>query len=406
MESNNAPVVLLSYGMGVESSTILARWIYAPDTRPCPLEELIVVTSQVGDEHLDSGRDVETHILPLMRANNIRYVQVARRGHFEADGIVVLDDSRNPQQVFLEGHYKLSEELARNGTVPQYGGVHWCALKFKAWVIERWLDENIRCRARHAFGYNADERQRIVRREYAFAERIAFGFNADERGRISRSCEYNTVTREAFYPLLEWGWDRQRCLEYLRAVFGVTWKKSACVYCPFLALNESAIERHKEHPSQVADAMMLEYVSLAMNPRGTLYKEKSLIEIARKTGNTDAIQEFERRLRYSRWALYRVRRVYSAKGRADRAVEKLARFGTLEDALEVLRRLAARSGLELEEKRGLSYAWRERRSEGDYPTREELFTVAPDSVETKARYGLDWFEQRWAALQMNLLFSS
>src|SRR5207244_2672578 len=74
----------------------LLRWVTTPATRPCSLEDLIVITSQVGDEYTDTGRDVEAHILPLMRAQGIRYVQVARHGHFEADGIAVLDDSRTP----------------------------------------------------------------------------------------------------------------------------------------------------------------------------------------------------------------------------------------------------------------------------------------------------------------------
>ena len=198
---------ILSYGMGVESSAILLRWIMSPVTRPCSLEDLIVITSQVGDEYTDTGRDVEAHILPLMRAQGIRYVQVARHGHLEGEGITVLDDSRTPARVFLEGDYKLSDELKRNGTVPQYGGVHRCALKFKAWVIEQWLEEHVRGRARHAIGYNADETGRVTRSEYAFSERIAFGFNVDENTRINRSGEYNTLSREAFYPLLEWGWD-------------------------------------------------------------------------------------------------------------------------------------------------------------------------------------------------------
>ena len=164
---------------------------------------------------------MEAHILPIMRAHGIRYVQVARRGHFEVDGITVLDDSRNPQRVFLDGDYKLSDELALNGTVPQYGGVHRCALKFKAWVIERWLNENIRGNARHAIGYNCEEQSRMAKSEYAFAERIAFGFNVNEKNRVERSCEYNTFTREAFCPLLEWGWLRQDCQN------SVVWSNSA-----------------------------------------------------------------------------------------------------------------------------------------------------------------------------------
>ena len=81
---------ILSYGMGVESSAILLRWIMSPVTRPCSLEDLIVITSQVGDEYTDTGRDVEAHILPLMRAQGIRYVQVARHGHLEGEGITTI----------------------------------------------------------------------------------------------------------------------------------------------------------------------------------------------------------------------------------------------------------------------------------------------------------------------------
>jgi hypothetical protein len=64
---------ILSYGMGVESSAILLRWVLSPTTRPppCPLQDLIVITSQVGDEYTDTGRDVEAHILPLMCAHGI-----------------------------------------------------------------------------------------------------------------------------------------------------------------------------------------------------------------------------------------------------------------------------------------------------------------------------------------------
>ncbi len=393
---------ILSYGMGVESTAILVRWISAPATRPCPLQELIVITAQVGDEDRDTGRDVRDHVLPLMRQHGIRYVQVARRGHHETDGITVLDDSRTPEHVFLEGDYKLSDELKRNGTVPQYSGVHRCALKFKAWVIEQWLEANLRGPALHAFGYNAEEMGRIQRSEYAFSERIAFGFNADERRRIERSCEYNTVSRQAFYPLLEWNWNREACLDYLYAAFGVVWKKSACVYCPFNALRDDAIERHKVHADQVAEALALEHVSMALNPRGSLYKNRSLIEITQDAGNETALKNYGELLRSERWALYRVRRIYPAKATADRAVEVLGVYENEIAAVEALRAAGATLARPVEISRGIAYVWCERRSETVFPTREEFMTVAPAVVATKARNGIPRFEQKWSALQLRL----
>jgi len=279
-------VTLLSYGMGVESSAVLARWCLEPDVRPCPLDELIVVTAQTGDEYADTGRDVEAYILPLMRAHSIRFVQVARAGHHEADGIIVLDDTKRPTRVHLGGAYKLSDELRRNGTVPQYAGQHRCSLKFKAWVIETWLDANVRSgRTRDAFGYNNDETACVERCNAGIRERIAFGFNAGESERVARSMTYNTVQRTTFYPLVEWGWNRARCEQYLRDVFGIEWKKTACVYCPFTPLRGAALERHRDHPDAVADAMMLEHLSLALNPRATLYRDRSLIQITRDEGN-------------------------------------------------------------------------------------------------------------------------
>jgi hypothetical protein len=72
--------------MGVESTCILVRWIVEPETRPCPLDQLIVITAQVGDEYANTGRDVELHVVPLLRKHQIRYVQVTRHGHLEAEG--------------------------------------------------------------------------------------------------------------------------------------------------------------------------------------------------------------------------------------------------------------------------------------------------------------------------------
>jgi hypothetical protein len=106
---------VLSYGMGVESSAILVRWVEEPSLRPCSMEDLVVITSQTDDEYRDTKRDVERHILPRLCDHRVRYVQVARRGHLEADGITVLSDTREPDRLFIEGDYKLSDELRAAG---------------------------------------------------------------------------------------------------------------------------------------------------------------------------------------------------------------------------------------------------------------------------------------------------
>src|SRR6266478_4390267 len=154
-------VPVFSYGMGVESTALLLRLLEEPSCRNFDIGELIVISAQTGDEWEDTGRDVERYILPRLRQHNVRYVQVGRGGHFERDGIFVLDDSRQPQRCIVAGHYKLSDELRAAGTVPQFGGEHRCSLKFKAFVIETWMNENIFDPVRHTFGYNAEEQARV-----------------------------------------------------------------------------------------------------------------------------------------------------------------------------------------------------------------------------------------------------
>jgi hypothetical protein len=66
----------------------------------------------------------------------------------------------------------LSDELRAAGTVPQFGGEHHCSLKFKAFVIETWLNENILGPV-HTFGYNAAEPARIYVKWNSFGLRFA-----------------------------------------------------------------------------------------------------------------------------------------------------------------------------------------------------------------------------------------
>ncbi|WP_018703591.1 hypothetical protein [Anaeromusa acidaminophila] len=413
----DSEIVILSYGMGVESTAILLRWMLEPETCPCDLEKLIVITSQVGEEWPDTGKMVEEYMFPLMQEKGVRFVQVARKGHLQKKGYVVLEDSRAPQKCHIEGYYRLSEEQLNAGTVPQYAGEHRCALKFKNFVIESWLDEHVRKPARHVFGYNSEEMDRVEKSEAGFQkrlektvrERIAFGFNTDEMPRVKKAKLYDTSTKEdkyfyervGFYPLLDWKWNRQDCIDYIKSKLQVIWKKSACVFCPFAHNKQNIqdlIERQKEYPVEVAKAMQMEYVSLAFNPRGALYSSKSLIDLVKETGNEAAVIRFNKILDNHQWAVYRVRRLYLKKGLTYRAVEsreKTTRPMEGEPPMP-LQNISKKIGATLNCPKDIYYAVVSEKNKGVYPTQEEMFVVAPAIVPDKARYGIDWFNRLWA----------
>jgi hypothetical protein len=158
--------------------------------------------------------------------------------------------------------------------------------------------------------------------------------------------------------------------------------------------------------------MMLEHVSLSLNPRRTLYRNRSLIEITGASGNHIATESYRTKLDRSPWAIYRVRRLYyprkdkqgraqpDKKGIAYRAVERITDELARTAAVDQLHGLAV-SANEIAVKRGITYLYRERCGI-TFPTREEFLVAAPAVVETKARYGLDWFDNKWDAPQGSL----
>ncbi|MGH9630730.1 MAG: hypothetical protein ACRD7E_20645 [Bryobacteraceae bacterium] len=121
----------------------------------------------------------------------------------------------------------------------------------------------------------------------------------------------------------------------------------------------------------------MEHVSLALNPRAPLYKDRSLIQIALESRNASAIAEHRRLLAEHLWALYRVRRIYTAKGRANRAVERLEIFPDEAAARQALGRMEAERASDHDRNGEFLYLWRLRREENVYPSREEFFTIAP-----------------------------
>ena len=255
---------------------------------------------------------------------------------------------------------------------------------------------------------------RVSNSETAIAARVTFGFNSGELGRVADAQAYDRPTRIGHYPLVGWGWDRTRCLEYLKLVLGVDWEKSACPFCPFAHITAALIERQKRFPEDTALAMFMERVSLAMNPRGQLFKQEPLYALVEKSGNTAAVEAFEGLMRRHRWALYRVRRIYQAKpihdraekkrrpighdptkkGTARRCVQKIEEFATCQEAHRRLAGLGQQRTIPIRELHGLQFL---PIAECGifYPTREEFFVCAPAVVDTKARYGIEHFDSKW-----------
>jgi hypothetical protein len=205
--------VVFNLGMGVDSVAILLRYLTDPASRDFDLADMVVITAMTGDEWESTGTDIEQHLLPLLREHRVRFVQVARTQRLvtvAGHGVAVLSDTDYPTRVHLEGAYKLSQEMLEAGTIPQSGGARLCSVHAKGDALDPIIA------------------QLTGGRPY----RQIIGFEANEPKRAAKDAGYNTALRTGVYPLIEWGWDRDRCVEFIASVLGgVVWEKSACVYC-------------------------------------------------------------------------------------------------------------------------------------------------------------------------------
>lgn len=380
--STGSPSVILSYGMGVDSTCLLLRWIEEPSTRDFNLDQLVVVTAHTGDEFDTTRRVVERHVLPRLREHRVRFVQCARSKRLttkQGDGVVVLDDSTDPQRLHFGGDYRLSDEMLSQGTIPQLGGFRSCSVHAKANVLE----------------------PVIAAITQGQPYRHALGFEANERARAAKDALYNNERRTGWYPLVEWGFDRATADRYVIEKTGEPFPKSACSYCCFAMATESGraglIERYRAEPQAGAQALLLESVARALNPRQTLIAGSSAADLIVGARLTTVFDEFRALTEEMTFAVYEVRRIKTPlrggrRPMTARSVRTIAR-GTrtaMDQHLEGMpgRRQLGPDGIVRHHVEAAERC-------------EHLFVVAPGVVEDKQR---PHFEQMWQEANSEALF--
>lgn len=309
--------VQLCNGMGVDTAAIITRMIEDPDARVLlitdadgterlirvDLADVTVVTSMTGDEFDDTRAAMQDHLLHLMQAAGLRYVQICRGGQSQDDGVDILDDTAQhddpaePWQMHMRGAWALSDELVAAGTLPQTASKQRrCSARAKGWPLDVWA----------AWEYGDAERVHVI------------GFAAEEGARVEKDRSYSSATRRSVYPLRQWGWDREQCEQYLQARFGIRWPRSCCTYCPFAGgskrKNALLAERWRREPTAGVQVLVLEAVALALNPRMLLFKDVSAWSVAQEQGLTEVLAAAQAYLESCPWAVYDVQRVHRPHG--------------------------------------------------------------------------------------------
>lgn len=151
----------------------------------------------------------------------------------------------------------LEENCLVNGTLPSLAfGLKGCSLKFKGEVMNKW-------RNRWPMAMRAWEQGKKVR--------VAIGYDAgpkdSRRSNLKEDMKYTY-----WYPLREWGWDREECFRQIRAAGLPVPLKSSCFFCPAMKPVEVVHLAHK-HPDLFQRALEIEENARA---RGGLKKIEGL----------------------------------------------------------------------------------------------------------------------------------
>jgi hypothetical protein len=305
----------------------------------------------------------------MLRARGVRLVQVARPALATNGGkpYVVLDDTAAPRRLVRAGPVRLSDELARNGTIAQVSNRR-CSLRWKGEILDAWIADHIPPGYTHVLGYGADEQRRI-----------------DRDSAITRH------GRQPLYPLQEWGWTRTTSSLFLRDTTRTTFRRSCCSHRPFQTSRASMGEwasRWAAYPKAGALALRLEHTALALNPRMSLFGARAAWDLANEHQLTDALSMARRQVAAARWALYDVRRTFTGPTTAIRSVRILGEGtrGRMQSALARHPDADPRR-----DRHGIHRAWLRPAGTG-YPRVEHLVVAAPVGVATKQRAS---FERVW-----------
>lgn len=409
---------IINWGMGVESTAQIMRWVLFPATRPFKRwSQVVIIVAQTGDEFWRTKELADGFILPILRSLGVRVIEVGKAGPLKEDGYLLLSDTTRPYALHVRSTelHSLGENMERSGWVPRLNRPHICAQRWKGEVLDALVHDLLRTMrlAMVSLGLLlVIERDRFAPGLllgyllFLFEEPLQVGpylmYNADEFKRKQASDDYGCAGDSYVYPMIDDGWSRDDCIEFLYQLFRVLWHKSCCDHCPF----QNKANRRKHYaadPIGAARAMWREYIALGFNLRMRLFDTESVRSVCEEIGQVEAIALFEAQRDAAPFALFRVRRIYRKVGNskssridASRNVEVIGK-GSQSEMLSLLQETAETRSLEVVHDSHWR-AYSHLRDEGVYPGVEGFWVVAPAITQPKcARKN---FNEEWRKLTL------
>lgn len=253
-ESNQLTV--LSYGGGQDSWAILValatddkiREHYAPG-------DLWVAMSDTGDEHVQTYRHIE-YTKQFCGAHNIDFTHITQDLGYHT-----------------KSWPSLIEHYRKYDTIGSASFNKTCTDNLKIKPIYKWLAAKLIEEYGVAASGRYGPKQPIVDfcKKNNTKIKMLLGIAADEKKRVAKANQYEFKCGkwmqghiERVYPLIDWGWGRKECQDYLTDVGAPVPMPSNCMRCYFMSPIE-LLWLFRHHPFEFAEWVQLERAKLKAN---------------------------------------------------------------------------------------------------------------------------------------------
>lgn len=212
-------VTVLSYGGGQDSTALAMKLALDEEfrERQAP-ERLICVISDTGNEHRETYAYVHEVFAPFCEEHGMdfRFLEAGGEWHSEA-------------------WPSLEEFYSRGDRIGSKSYPKSCTDQLKLGVFYRWLEHEL------ARSYGLPEGRKRAFYEYRRITgrkvRVLIGITAEEARRRLRKDEllpkWMEENVERAYPLVELGWSREDCQDYIRSIGEPVPVPSLCRFCPY-----------------------------------------------------------------------------------------------------------------------------------------------------------------------------
>lgn len=212
-------LTVLSFGGGQDSTAILYKIVYDPEFRKRFVKgDLLVIMADTGNEHTETYKHVG-EISKFCAENGINFV------FLPPDSEYIAPSWRGGLVAYHESHQ----------TVPLLTGRKSCTVKLKVDPIYKYLNQYVH----EIYGTEKVARKAALYEftKYCGKIHVLIGIGAEEaENRISDEAHEKWMEKniKRVYPLVDIGWSRKECQDYIRAMDKPLPPPSNCIFCPFM----------------------------------------------------------------------------------------------------------------------------------------------------------------------------